>query len=236
MAPILAPGEVLFEPGDSDVPVYVVLSGGLDILQPSPKGVRTLVTHVPGSITGEFAVISGQRALLPAQFRAVAGSGSIYYGSALSNVPTTYELAPSDKGQLELLAANSIYAAAAQGPATLGMSGANAGVDDVPNPFKPAWLPVSPTFSDNIAILTIDGFRGYGTNSLVRITPPMYPGGPTTYTPTLGYFAFQAADTAAGVLHAGDTDPMRLYAADGDIVGAVLGASQPARTFGTPIW
>jgi hypothetical protein len=26
-------GEVLFEPGDSNVPVYVVLSGGLDILQ-----------------------------------------------------------------------------------------------------------------------------------------------------------------------------------------------------------
>jgi thioredoxin reductase (NADPH) len=57
-------GEVLFEPGDSNVPVYVVLSGGLDILQPCPKDVRTLVRHVPGSITGEFAVISGQRALL----------------------------------------------------------------------------------------------------------------------------------------------------------------------------
>jgi thioredoxin reductase (NADPH) len=60
-------GEVLFEPGDSNVPVYVVLSGGLDILQPSPQGVRSLVTHVPGSITGEFAVISGQRALLRGQ-------------------------------------------------------------------------------------------------------------------------------------------------------------------------
>ena len=57
-------GEVLFEPGDSNVPVYVVLSGGLEILQPCPKDGRSLVTHVPGSITGEFAVISGQRALL----------------------------------------------------------------------------------------------------------------------------------------------------------------------------
>ena len=63
-------GEVLFEPGDSNVPVYVVLSGSLDILQPCPKGVRTLVTHVPGSITGEFAVISGQRALLRGQVTA----------------------------------------------------------------------------------------------------------------------------------------------------------------------
>jgi thioredoxin reductase (NADPH) len=60
-------GEVLFEPGDSNVPVYVVLSGGLEILQPCPKDVRALVRHVPGSITGEFAVISGQRALLRGQ-------------------------------------------------------------------------------------------------------------------------------------------------------------------------
>ena len=60
-------GEVLFEQGDSNVPVYVVLSGGLEILRPCPKGVRSLVTHVPGSITGEFAVISGQRALLRGQ-------------------------------------------------------------------------------------------------------------------------------------------------------------------------
>ncbi len=60
-------GEVLFEAGDSNVPVYVVLSGGLEILQPCPQGVRSLVTHVPGSITGEFSVISGQRALLRGQ-------------------------------------------------------------------------------------------------------------------------------------------------------------------------
>src|SRR5580658_1651131 len=58
-------GEVLFEAGDSNVPVYVVLSGGLEILQPCPnKGERSLVKHVPGSITGEFSAISGQRALL----------------------------------------------------------------------------------------------------------------------------------------------------------------------------
>ena len=60
-------GEVLFDQGDSNVPVYVVLSGGLEIIRPCPKGVRSLVTHVPGSITGEFAVISGQRALLRGQ-------------------------------------------------------------------------------------------------------------------------------------------------------------------------
>ena len=63
-------GEVLFEAGDSNVPVYVVLSGSLEILQPCPQGVRSVVRHAPGSITGEFAVISGQRALLRGQVTA----------------------------------------------------------------------------------------------------------------------------------------------------------------------
>jgi len=57
-------GDVLFEPGDSNVPVFVVLAGGLDILQPCPSAERTLVHHVPGSFTGEFSMISGQNALL----------------------------------------------------------------------------------------------------------------------------------------------------------------------------
>jgi filamentous hemagglutinin family protein len=174
-------------------------------------------------------------ALMPAQFRAVAGSGSIYYGSQQSNAPTTYELTPSAGGQLELLAADSIYASGAgEATALVGMSGARAGVDALPNPFKPAWLLVAPNFTSNIVTLTIDGINGYGTNTLVRIAPPPFVGGPTTYSPTLGYFAFQPADTPAGVLHAGDTEPIRLYAVDGDIVGATLGASQPASTFGAP--
>ncbi len=64
-------GEVLFEAGDSNVPVYVVLSGSLEILQPCPnQSVRSLVKHIPGSITGEFSVISGQRALLRGQVTA----------------------------------------------------------------------------------------------------------------------------------------------------------------------
>ncbi len=57
-------GEVLFEPGDSNVPVYVLLSGGMDILQPCPNTERPLVSHIPGSVTGEFSMISGQRAIL----------------------------------------------------------------------------------------------------------------------------------------------------------------------------
>lgn len=58
-------GEILFEPGQSNMPLFVVLSGALDIIPPCPKGqAQALVTHVPGSFTGEFAMISGQRSMM----------------------------------------------------------------------------------------------------------------------------------------------------------------------------
>ena len=57
-------GEVLIEPGDSNVPMFVVLSGSMEILQTCPQGERVLVTHIPGSFTGEFSMISGQRAMV----------------------------------------------------------------------------------------------------------------------------------------------------------------------------
>ncbi len=63
-------GDVLFEAGDSDVPVFVVLSGGMDIVQPCPNDRRVLVSHIPGSVSGEFAVIAGHRALLRGQVTA----------------------------------------------------------------------------------------------------------------------------------------------------------------------
>jgi thioredoxin reductase (NADPH) len=58
------PGNILFEPGDGNVPFFVLLSGGMEIVQPCPNGERVLVKHVPGSITGEFSMITGQRCLL----------------------------------------------------------------------------------------------------------------------------------------------------------------------------
>jgi len=57
-------GDILFEPGDNNVPFFVILSGGLDILEPCPSKPRPLVSHVPGSFSGEFAMISGQRAMM----------------------------------------------------------------------------------------------------------------------------------------------------------------------------
>jgi thioredoxin reductase (NADPH) len=56
-------GEILFEPGDSDVPFFVLLSGSLEIVQPSLQGERLIVTHEAGSFTGEITMISGRRSL-----------------------------------------------------------------------------------------------------------------------------------------------------------------------------
>jgi len=167
-----------------------------------------------------------QVSYLPGQFRAVAGSGSIYYGSELSNSVLTYELLPAPTGQLELLAADSIHAAARSAGARLGLSGARTGVNELPNPFKPGWVMAPLGFTGDLVNFPLDPACVCGTNTLVSIGPPAYEGGPSRYFPKSGYFAFQAADAPTGALHAADPDPVRLYAVGGDIIGLVLGGYQ----------
>jgi thioredoxin reductase (NADPH) len=58
------PGEILFEPGDTNVPFFVLLSGSLDIVQPEYPGERLVVTHQTGGFTGEITMISGQACLV----------------------------------------------------------------------------------------------------------------------------------------------------------------------------
>ncbi len=65
-------GDILFEPGDGNVPCFVILSGGMDILQACPSAERRLVSHIPGSFTGEFSMISGQRSMMRGR---VTGTG-----------------------------------------------------------------------------------------------------------------------------------------------------------------
>jgi thioredoxin reductase (NADPH) len=55
------PGEILFKPGDQHVPFYVLLSGSLEIVQPSQPNQPVIATHVAGGFTGEITTISGQR-------------------------------------------------------------------------------------------------------------------------------------------------------------------------------
>src|SRR5580693_1815306 len=56
-------GEILFEPGDPTARFFVVLSGALEIVQPTVQGERLIVTHQAGSFTGEMTMISGRGAL-----------------------------------------------------------------------------------------------------------------------------------------------------------------------------
>jgi len=74
-------GEILFEPGDSKVPFFVLLSGKLEIIQPALDGHKAIATHSPGGFTGEITMISGQRCLVrgrvtePGEFLEIAPDG-----------------------------------------------------------------------------------------------------------------------------------------------------------------
>ena len=61
----IRPGDVLFQPGDTDVPFFVLLGGRLEIVQPGVNGERTIAIHDRhGEFTGEISMISGQRCLV----------------------------------------------------------------------------------------------------------------------------------------------------------------------------
>jgi len=72
-------GDILFEPGDTAVPFFVLLSGKMEIVQPGIDGERAVVTHGPGQFTGEMTMISGQRCLVrgrvtePGEFLELSG-------------------------------------------------------------------------------------------------------------------------------------------------------------------
>lgn len=59
------PDEILFEPNDTHVPFFVLLSGAMEIVQPDMNnGERKIVNHGAGEFTGEMAMISGARCLV----------------------------------------------------------------------------------------------------------------------------------------------------------------------------
>jgi thioredoxin reductase (NADPH) len=73
--------EILFEPGDENVPFFVLLSGSMEIVQPDLTGERTVATHGPGEFTGEMPMISGRRSLVrgrvtaPGEYLELSGDG-----------------------------------------------------------------------------------------------------------------------------------------------------------------
>ncbi len=57
-------GEIVFEPGDLDIPFFVLLSGSMEIVQPGINGERLIVNLDAGEFTGEITMISGRRGLV----------------------------------------------------------------------------------------------------------------------------------------------------------------------------
>jgi thioredoxin reductase (NADPH) len=74
-------GEILFEPDDTNVPFFVLLSGSMEIVQPDLTGERQITTHGPGEFTGEMTMISGRRCLVrgrvtePGEFLELSADG-----------------------------------------------------------------------------------------------------------------------------------------------------------------
>jgi thioredoxin reductase (NADPH) len=77
----VADGEILFEPDDTNVPFFVLLSGSMEIVQPTLEGERAIAKHGAGQFTGEITMISGRRSLVrgrvtaPGEFLELTGDG-----------------------------------------------------------------------------------------------------------------------------------------------------------------
>jgi len=58
-------GEVLYEPSQAEIPMFVVISGQVSISRPGEQE-KVVAVRGPGQFTGEMSVISGKRSLLRA--------------------------------------------------------------------------------------------------------------------------------------------------------------------------
>jgi thioredoxin reductase (NADPH) len=63
----IARGAVLVDVGDKVVPLFVVVSGEIQVLRPSSGGDTLIVTHRPGQFSGEANMLTGRRALARAR-------------------------------------------------------------------------------------------------------------------------------------------------------------------------
>ena len=62
-------GEIVFDQGDADTGIDVVLSGMLEIVRPSLTGDEPITIHTAGEFTGEVSVMAGRRALVRGRMR-----------------------------------------------------------------------------------------------------------------------------------------------------------------------
>jgi thioredoxin reductase (NADPH) len=66
-----APGEVVFEQGAPAASMFVVVSGELEVVNPTAKGEQLIVVHEPGEFTGEINMLVGRNNLVRGRARGV---------------------------------------------------------------------------------------------------------------------------------------------------------------------
>jgi hypothetical protein len=108
----------------------------------------------------DVAFGGGYNFLYPPSFSAVAASGSIYYGGNVNSGGSGngIELAPSANGQLQFLAANSIYATATSADFQLPIDISGANPADIPTPLNPAYVQGAAT---NVLTTSVGGLFAF---------------------------------------------------------------------------
>ena len=84
--------DVLVEPGDPEVPIFVVISGELEAVRPSFVQEILITTFRPGQFTGEVNTLSGRRAIARIRARQDGEIVEIARGKVLALVQTDAEL------------------------------------------------------------------------------------------------------------------------------------------------
>jgi thioredoxin reductase (NADPH) len=84
-------GQILAEPGDR-VPMFLVLSGSLEIIQPTLVGETLIVVHTPGSFSGDVGTLRGIGAVVRIRVREGGEVLAIDDAHLRTVVQTDYEL------------------------------------------------------------------------------------------------------------------------------------------------
>ncbi|MFJ2319420.1 filamentous haemagglutinin family protein [Pseudomonas sp. NPDC087817] len=166
---------------------------------------QLMETAVQGKIDGLNTSPTDDRYVIPSILRAVAGQGSIYVGpsaaygvgNAAPALNYSLLLAPSNAGQLELIAGDSIYA----GGYAINQSGASPSA--IATPFAPAFN----GYGNNVYSRPI--MSNAGSDGVLAETNTRYP-----------LFAF-GPDSYSGLSRV--QGPARFYALTGDLVGIRTG-------------
>jgi filamentous hemagglutinin family protein len=163
-------------------------------------------------------------ALMPGTLKLTAFNGDI-------NLAGNVTLSPAPRGTLDLLASGAVNALQIMGQTTIngiatkawGTSRVN--VSDAPLTAVPGVT--SPFAFQVIAGTQVNLASQSGDNFLAFVDNAFRESGSTSGT--YGVLQTKQALHAAGILHAGDTQPVRIYAGSGDITGLTLFSPKAAR-------